>query len=699
MKIKKIVYFTIATFSLFTMLGCSNKNDLSVAGFYTNEKSYKVGEVMNFTASLNNPNNYVIESATISSSGANKSFTLKANTKDYSTYSFSKTMKGEDITYDGALSYTLDSLNYYDSNSNYQVLEVNQSININSNSNKDISGISLTSITVENTEKNESDAFVVSAGHDIDLTLNFDNENEYRLFTLDFTFENDEGETEKVSVTNQSIDTNVVKCSLKVPDFYGPIKLSLTNVQYLDSSQKTNTATITANTVKLYAEAVGSELLSLSLSLGGTYETETYIDRNEDICVRAGETVYCKAVISNPDRYDVSDFYMKKNDTSETKVTINKQVKGVTQTTLYVSFTTTDSKLENDDFYVTKYSLKSSFANKITYTVSDSKQEKTKVSFKTYKRVVENVKQLKTLIDGGTTLDGTTLIVSDTALDFSGYTPTSSLNLDGYLQFNCKIANLSTSTPLFNTISKNSVLEGLNLSTGCKFTNNGSEKSFLCKENNGTIQNVKLDNLTIVQNCFGVRDPLGLVLPSKSAIIVKNNGKLINMSIQNVYYEDLIATSATFSKEFNMSTVVYENTGTISNVAVSYASFQGVPGRLDDYQTNLFITKNSGTVQNCWTAYFGDVTNVTTGSKLTFDFNNTGSVKSIYCNDISELDKSIDEKLYISISTNGAKIKALSDVNSVNKVTATTFWESLGFNIGKTCYKWTLNTKGITLCL
>lgn len=696
MKFKKLFLSSLALLGALTVVSCG-KDDVTVTNFQTISQTYVKDEDMSFVLMLNIPNTYRVDTAVISSS-YNETYTMKAETTNYVSYTLSQTTSGSTVKYDGiSYTYYLKKVTYYDANNEKHEIDTNESTSISSNSNKDLSGIEVNTISISGLKTNENNELVVDASSKISLVVDLKNTYDYKITALNFVFTDDEGTTSEIRkiLVGENTKGSNIKIDLDTPDFIGTVSLKIASVEY-DTNSKSDKVNVTSEKIAFHFDAVVSTLTKLSISENGTYKTNTVYDTEDAKCVQEGQTVYLNATFSIPENTKIKSLksvYIQ-SGSNEVEATIAKSSIGISTISAVVAFTTKDSNLKVTDYKLTKYVLKTDL-NNVTYNVSSAKQDSTKVSLKTYKKVISTESDFITLQNTGATLTGTTLVSVSSGINYRSVNVTNSLNLDGHLIFNTTIKNYSGSVPLFNTISNKSIMEGLVIDTNCTFNSTGLGSAFVCKENNGVIKNMKLDYLKIyVTNKH--TNSLGMLLTNSDAVIGTNNGQVKNSSMQHLtlsvtHPTDITEDNNGGKNPLTYSTLINKNTGTVSNVVVSYST---IASMVKDRNVNLFVRNNEGVIQNSW---FG----------ITFD---EQYMSSNYDIDIAP---TTGEGTFANIYTNtpglevskefltNQKINMLDidDVNNKNSGTATVFWESLGFKIIKGNFGWQLTAQGISLSI
>lgn len=696
MKFKKIFLSSLALLGALTVVSCG-KDDVTVTNFQTISQTYVKDEDMSFVLMLNIPNTYRVDTAVISSS-YNETYTMKAETTNYVSYTLSQTTSGSTVKYDGiSYTYYLKKVTYYDANNEKHEIDTNESTSISSNSNKDLSGIEVNTISISGLKTNENNELVVDASSKISLVVDLKNTYDYKITALNFVFTDDEGTTSEIRkiLVGENTKGSNIKIDLDTPDFIGTVSLKIASVEY-DTNSKSDKVNVTSEKIAFHFDAVVSTLTKLSISENGTYKTNTVYDTEDAKCVQEGQTVYLNATFSIPENTKIKSLksvYIQ-SGSNEVEATIAKSSIGLSTINAVIAFTTKDSNLKVTDYKLTKYVLKTDL-NNVTYNVSSAKQDSTKISLKTYKKVISSEDDFITLQNAGTTLTGTTLVSVSNGINYRSVNVTNSLNLDGHLIFNTTIKNYSGSVPLFNTISNKSIMEGLVIDTNCTFNSTGLGSAFVCKENNGVIKNMKLDYLKIyVTNKH--TNSLGMLLINSDAVIGTNNGQVKNSSMQHLtlsvtHPTDITEDNNGGKNPLTYSTLINKNTGTVSNVVVSYST---IASMVKDRNVNLFVRNNEGVIQNSW---FG----------MTFD---EQYMSSNYDIDIAP---TTGEGTFANIYTNtpglevskefltNQKINMLDidDVNNKNSGTATVFWESLGFKIIKGNFGWQLTAQGISLSI
>lgn len=696
MKFKKLFLSSLALLGALTVVSCG-KDDVTVTNFQTISQTYVKDEDMSFVLMLNIPNTYRVDTAVISSS-YNETYTMKAETTDYVSYTLSQTTSGSTVKYDGiSYTYYLKKVTYYDANNEKHEIDTNESTSISSNSNKDLSGIEVNTISISGLKTNENNELVVDASSKISLVVDLKNTYDYKITALNFVFTDDEGTTSEIRkmLVGENTKGSNIKIDLDTPDFVGTVSLKIASVEY-DTNSKSDKVNVASEKIAFHFNTVVSTLTKLSISENGTYKTNTVYDTEDAKCVQEGQTVYLNATFSIPENTKIKSLksvYIQ-SGSNEVEATIAKSSIGLSTINAVIAFTTKDSNLKVTDYKLTKYVLKTDL-NNVTYNVSSAKQDSTKISLKTYKKVISSEDDFITLQNAGTTLTGTTLVSVSSGINYRSVNVTNSLNLDGHLIFNTTIKNYSGSVPLFNTISNKSIMEGLVIDTNCTFNSTGLGSAFVCKENNGVIKNMKLDYLKIyVTNKH--TNSLGMLLTNSDAVIGTNNGQVKNSSMQHLtlsitHPTDITEDNNGGKNPLTYSTLINKNTGTVSNVVVSYST---IASMVKDRNVNLFVRNNEGVIQNSW---FG----------MTFD---EQYMSSNYDIDIAP---TTGEGTFANIYTNtpglevskefltNQKINMLDidDVNNKNSGTAAVFWESLGFKIIKGNFGWQLTAQGISLSI
>lgn len=706
MKLKKIFLSTLALTGALTLGACS-KNEVTVTNFQTVNQSYNQDEDVSFLLMLDVPNTYRVDSAVISSS-LNETFTMKAETSDYISYTLKKTTSDSTVKYDGvSFAYYLKKVSYYDDKNVKHELETSNTARINLDSNKDTSGISVNSLTVTDLKTNENNQLEFDGVSDINIKVDLNNPNKYTITALNFVFTDDQGETQTIKknlVGNATSGSNI-SLTLDAPDFVGAVTLKLDSIEY-DNKKAVKTISAKTTPINFKFAVVDSTLTSLSISDGGDYNTNAVYDREDVKSVAEGQTVYLNATFSIPENSNIQKLtdVTIKSSIIDAETNQEKEVSArIVSSSIYmksikavISFTTTDTNLNVRDYTISKFVVKTK-NNNVTYKVSSAKQEQTKISLKTYKRVIRTQDDYIKLQNAGTTLTGTNLVAISNGINFRSATITNSLNLDGYLIYSkgSTIKAYTGSVPLFNTISNKSILDGLVIDSNCRFDSTGLGSSFVCKTNNGVIKNAKLDNLKISVSNKHVNE-IGLLLANEDAVFGTNNGQIKNVSMQHLVLTVNHPENHTESIDSNQksvvnySTLVYKNTGTISNVVVSYAQIANAP---KDRDVNLFVRENTGTIQNSWIGMFFSEEFVGGKYSIHFTPNGNGAFNNIFANEPSlEVSKTYlqNEKL---------QFVDISNVNTMANQTAIAFWESLNFTIIKGNFGWQLSAQGIDISI
>lgn len=696
MKFKKLFLSSLALLGALTVASCG-KDDVSVTNFQTISQTYVKDEEMSFLLMLNVPNTYRVDTAVISSS-YNETYTMKAETTDYVSYTLSKTISGSTVKYDGiSYTYYLKKVTYYDANNEKHEFDTNESTSISATSNKDLSGIEVNTISVSGLKANENNELVVDASSKISLVVDLKNAYDYKITALNFVFIDDEGTTSEIKkmLVGENMKGSNIKIDLDTPDFVGTVSLKIASVEY-DTNSKSDKVNVASEKIAFHFDAVVSTLTKLSISENGTYKTKTVYDTEDAKCVQEGQTVYLNATFSIPENTKIKSLksvYIQ-SGSNEVEATIVKSSIGLTTINAVVAFTTKDSNLKVTDYKLTKYVVKTDL-NNVTYNVSSAKQDSTKISLKTYKKVIDSESDFITLQNTGATLTGTTLVSVSSGINYRSVNVTNSLNLDGHLIFNTTIKNYSGSVPLFNTISNKSIMEGLVIDTNCTFNSTGLETAFVCKENNGVIKNMKLDHLKIyVTNKH--TNSLGMLLTNSDAVIGTNNGQVKNSSMQHLtlsvtHPTDITEDNNGGKNPLTYSTLINKNAGTISNVVVSYST---IASMVKDRNVNLFVRNNEGVIQNSWFGMTFDEQYIS--SNYDVDIAPTtgdGTFANIYTN------KPGLEVSQEYLTNQKINMLDIDDVNNKNVGTATVFWESLGFKIIKGNFGWQLTAQGISLSI
>lgn len=519
---KKIFLVPVALMTAFlglVLASCTKSEDLSVVSFRATETSYSVGDTVEFTLTLNNPNNYDITTAVIN--GA--SYTVSANGISTRTYQISSS----DLIYTTEIyKFTLSKI-VYEKDGSIEELEVkNQSVVVSENvtigNDVIVDSVKLTSLTNEGSEyiyQNDS----VKA----DIKLTKANNVKILYFYFDLIDENENIERVKKAYNDDGKSDNY-SITFEMPKMTGKTKVQLSDIDYVKGTAKKEVTSTYSTSCTVMIQPLS--LLNVSVSRSSGFAT----DVNEQKYFDSSSNIDITIKLDNPSDVDVTGI-------SVCGQQFNLSSKEISKNTLFNTITITKT---------INLSQISKFPEKLTLDKISYKDGSKPLNMNAdltediyyYDKVIRTANDLNDMTIKDGVITGRYILANDLVLDNTAPSFFRNNSFDGTLEGNGhSIIIGSTTRSLFATLGTNAVIQNVSLQIG------STNSAFLCQTNSGTLRNIIVGGTLELS-----KDGTGSVLCDK------NSGSITNVE----FVTNLVGNSSTFS-------LVKTNTGTISNVIVN----------------------------------------------------------------------------------------------------------------------------------
>ena len=546
-KIFKVSSALMGAFLCFLGASCSsNDNELSVTSFKADSSSYNEGDMIEFTLTLNNPQNYKIEAAVIN----DKSYTVSQAA--ISTKTFKVSDKDLVFSHD-AYRYTLSKI-VYTVNGEQKILEVKNKALVLTEKATKIEDVVVKNISIKSLTN--PDAKSVYQQDDIEATIEVERKDNVRILYFYFTLTDETGQTKEVKKAyNDDGKSKIYTVNFTMPAMAGSTEVKLSNLDYVLGTARKDKSLDAKTNCNVLIQPLSLNYVRVSKNSGFSKDVNElqYFDSSSQVDI--------EIKLDNPSNLTVTGLTIcgQLFNLSKSEISTDTQFKTVTiKKKLNLSAIKTNPvKLTID---------KISYLNDNGNALAMSAELTDDIYY--YDKIIKSVSDLKSIkFDENGNITGNYILGADLTVDlkdvdipfFKDYNFAGKLEGNGH-----KIVCSSTTRPLFKTTSNNALIQNLSLNIGATST------EFLCETNNGTIKNIKLGGSETLNK-------------DESAILCyKNTGDISNIE----FLTALDGNASLFS-------IIMDNSGSISNVIINPQSLK--------LGKNLFVASpaiDTGSVSN-----------------------------------------------------------------------------------------------------
>lgn len=558
-KIFKVSNALMGAFLCFLGASCSsNSNSLSVTNFQADSTSYSEGDAIEFTLTLNNPNNYKISAAVIN----DKSYTITQSALSTKVFKVSD----KDLTFSHSnYTYTLSKIVYSVDGEVKELTVKNRSLVLTEKAVK-TEDIVVKNMTMKSLTNPDMKTFYQS--DEIETTIELERKDNVRILYFYFTI-TDENDTTKTikKAYNDDGKSKVYTISFTMPAMSGKTTVDLSDVDYVLGTNKKDKAL----NYKTSCDVMIQPLTLLNATVSKTNGFST--DVNDYEYFDASSQVNLKIELSNPSNLPIQGIVICgqtfKLETSEIaqntqtkKVTINKKIN-------LSAIKTTPTKLSIDkiifkDENNTELGMKAELTQDIYY----------------YDKIISNAEDLKSMKVQNGVITGNYILARDITVSSNGeYNLFNDLIFAGKLEGNGhSIICTGTTKPMFASIANVGVIQNTTLNISATST------EILCATNEGKVKNIKLSGKESVST------------KGETAILCYKNKGIVS---------DIEFLTA-LDGNYGIFSFIADNDGDISNVIVNPQNI-----KLGKNSLSVMPANNTGTVSNIilrLTKWFNNVT-------------------------------------------------------------------------------------------
>lgn len=543
-KVFKVSASLLSAFLAFTVASCSSTEEFEIVSFKADKTSYSIGETVDFTLTLNNPNNYTVDAAVING----KSYTVERYGASTKTYKVSD----KDLTYErDQYRFTLSKIVYTVNGEQKELSVKNQSLVLSETA--DVTeDLSVESIDIKSLTNPKSSS--IYQQDEVEATIKISRKSNVKITCFYFTLTDTTGNVKEVK--KSYIDdgkSDFYKVNFIMPAMCDKTEVKLSDVDYVKGTVKKEMNLGFKTNCNVLIQPLSLDYVRISKKSGFA------VDVNELSYFDSSSVIDITIKLDNPSLVQVTGLTIcghffscdAKNDVLQKTVTINKQLN-------LNSIETSPTKLTLD---------KINYENEDGNTLSMNAELSEDIYF--YDKIIASSKDLASIkADKDGVITGNYILNSDITISpedasspfFKNYVFAGKLEGNGH-----KIICSSTTRSLFKSVGKDAIIQNVNLNIS------STNSEILCEENLGTIRNIKLAG-SITQSS-----------DSTNAIFcLSNKGEINNLEFLTM----LEGSVSTFK-------IIEKNEGLYSNVIVNPQSVK--PG------LNVFIPMpsiNSGEVSN-----------------------------------------------------------------------------------------------------
>lgn len=515
------ILLMITIFS-FLLSSCSSKEELNVVSFEAMGTQYSIGDTIDFTLKLENPNNYLIESAVIN----DKSYTVSSSGVSSEIYSITSS----DLVYTSETNRFVLTQILYQVNGEIKTLNTNKTVRITEKvtlgEDVKVKSVKLSSLTNTNSE-------FIYQNDKVNANIVLEKANNVLVLFFYFQIVDEAGNKENVKKAfNDDGKSDVYDVNFVMPSMEGNTTVTVTDIDYVKGTAKKTVDLNFVSTCKVMIQPLS--LIKVNVSNSRGFKT----DVNDQQYLDATSNVDIEIVLENHSNIDVIGITVcgKMFNLLASDIKKSSLLERITiQKTLNLS----DIKV-----FPTKLTL-DGISYKNGSKVLKMNAELTKDIY-FYDKIITSTGDLKSMkvTDGvitGRYILGKDLIIDDVdSVFFKNYTFAGTLEGNGH-----SIIMGSTGRSLFKSISKNALIQNVSLSIGV------TNSPVLCDDNAGDIKNVVFGGSVECQKSKEV-----------NVICNSNSGSITNIHV----ISNLIGNSSSFA-------LLKDNTGRLANVVVDPQSF------------------------------------------------------------------------------------------------------------------------------